>query len=194
MDASAPESVSQSADSPQASPVVSLVPVVCSLPGDLKGGANHGGRDVPPPVRHRLVRLTTDSLEIWTVGSGSVDDPADKIGGGGSGSNGAEVLEVRHHLLPRVQAALGGRRTCLVDLVVAGTYAGGVPTERQVSPQGYLDLLVLAADVDSLDASGRDLGQDGGRYSVHLVRVSAGEAFLGGSVGIKVSLCLLATS
>ncbi|CAB1098719.1 unnamed protein product [Ectocarpus sp. CCAP 1310/34] len=132
----------------------------------------------------RVVRLTTDILEVWSVG-----------GGGGT-----PCLEVCHPLASQIQRALGVRQACLLDVAVTGAPTTVSPSpasgEASASPPVVswgLELLVLAA-AGAAGGSGRygDGGAEGGggdgrELSVHAVRVSSGEAsWVGSSVSVQV--------
>ncbi|CAM9684554.1 unnamed protein product, partial [Ectocarpus sp. 6 AP-2014] len=159
-----------------ASPVVALS--VARPPGGSPAG-----------IPARVVRLTTDTLEVWSVG-----------GGGGT-----PCLEVRHPLASQIQRALGVRQACLLDVAVTGAPTTVSPppasgSEASASPPGVswgLELLVLAAAGAAAGGSERDGdggaegggggGGDGGELSVHAVRVSCGEAsWVGSSVTVQV--------
>lgn len=133
------------------------------------------GTPTPAAATARVVRLTTEALEVWSV----------------SGSGGAANLEVQQPLTGQIQKALGVAKVCLVDAAVvgegatggsAGTGEGGVGVESAASVTNWgLDLLVLAA------AGGDEGGGEGGALSVHAVRVSSEEAsWVGSSVAVKV--------
>eukprot|EP00752_Nemacystus_decipiens_P010372 g9242.t1 len=117
------------------------------------------------PGPARVVRLTTEALEVWSV----------------AGSREATTsLEVRHPLAGQLQRALGAEKVSLVDAAVVGASAtSGAAGAGESSPSVVswgLDLLVLAAG-----------GEGGGALSVHAVRVSSEEAsWVGSSVSVKV--------
>lgn len=166
------------------SPVVSLSVV---LPG-MQISRTRGAAASPSPTR--LLRLTTESLEVWSlqVAAGGPEAGAGKVSGGAG--NGTQSLEVRHPLLRNVQAALGGgRKVCLLDLVVAGdvrtvSVAGG---DAMATLSGFeMEVLVLAAAV-AVDGGG--LGEQMGDFSLHLVRISSAEAsWVGSSGSVKVGV------
>lgn len=147
----------------------------------------------PPPgssasAPARIVRLTTETLEVWSVVKGE----------GGGGGVGTETLEVRHPLAGQIQEALGGSRPCrLVDVAVIGTRTtsnhgaptgNGGPVSSSAGATWGLDLLVLAAAMDGA-AGGGEEGEDNGAFSVHAVRVSSEEAsWVGSSVAVKVGV------
>lgn len=135
------------------------------------------------------MRLTTDTLEVWSVG-----------GGGGT-----PCLEVRQPLASQIQRALGVRKACLLDVAVTGAPttmspppAGGEASASPPVVSWGLELLVLAA-AGAAGGSGRDgdggaeaTGGDGGELSVHAVRVSSGEAsWVGSSVSVQVCVMVV---
>lgn len=132
----------------------------------------------------RVVRLTTEALEVWSVAANGED-----------GSGGTESLEVSQPLAGQFQRALGVAKVCLVDVAVVGAGAtranpgpgggeGGGESPPPVMSWG-LDLLVLA-----VAAAGGEEGGAGG-FSLHAVRVSSEEAsWVGSSVAVKVGVCV----
>lgn len=158
----------------------------------------HPRQGDPASAPARVVRLTTEALEVWSVErSGG--------GGGGVGGGGAASLEVRQPLTGQFQRSLGViEKVCLVDVAVvgaAGAGAGASPggpggagagSESSASAPSVanwgLDLLVLAvAGPGPAAAAGG--GGEGAQFSVHAVRVSSEEAsWVGSSVSVKVGV------
>lgn len=135
-------------------------------------------RGCPASIPARVIRLTTEGLEVWSVAKGD-----------GNGGGGTESLDVRQPLVDQVQRALGVRKACLLDVAVIGAPTNVSPPEGgggDGSPvvNWGLELLVLAVAV------GGGGGEDGEALSIHAVRVSSEEAsWVGSSVSVKVCVC-----
>lgn len=108
----------------------------------------------------RVLRLTSDALEVWSVSSGGV------------GSSASDTLEVRKSFVGDVRDARRGRNTILADLAVAGFSANASPRDGEASVSWVLELLVLAVAVEEE----RRADMPKGAFSVHRVRVSPGAA------------------
>lgn len=118
-----------------------------------------GGSENLEPYPARVLRLTSDALEVWSVSSGE-----------GVGSSASDTLEVRKSLVGDIRDALQGRNTVLADLAVAGFSADVSPRDGEASVRWVLELLVLAVAVEEE----RRADMPKGAFSVHRVRVLPG--------------------
>lgn len=165
----------QPADGLEHSPVVSLVSLLCPS----SGGAGSAGTPAAPT---RILRLTMQTLEVWKV---IASNTAGNNRAGAGSSAGSESLEGRYNLLPRIEAALGGRKSRLVDVAVVGVSLCQGSNDGAPSSDVNLDVLVLAAAVGGGSSRpGRTVAVETD-FSVHLVRFSPDEAVWSGT-SVKV--------